>query len=257
MSIDVGGWVGRTLLGADGEIGRVADIFVDDATDEPRWLAIQTRRQRGRLSFVPISEAHEDGHCVAVKRSAEFVLAAPTAGTDGVLAPEDEIALFEHYGLRYDVADATPIVPVDDTAPRDATQDMPAAAQPASELRDGTGEIVRSEEELHLSTRPVEAGRVRLRKRVETETVTHSVPVTREELRIEREPITGKNVEAALEGAEIGEAEYEIVLNEDTVVAAKVTVPKERIRVDKATVTEQREVAAELRRERVDIEEDR
>ncbi len=55
--------------------------------------------------------------------------------------------------------------------------------------------------QLRVGTERTEAGRVRLRKYVDTEHVTETVPVTREEVRIEREPITDANVDAATAAA--------------------------------------------------------
>ena len=48
--------------------------------------------------------------------------------------------------------------------------------------------MTRSEEELRVGTQERETGRVRLRKYVVEDEVTQTVPVKREEVRIEREP---------------------------------------------------------------------
>jgi uncharacterized protein (TIGR02271 family) len=114
--------------------------------------------------------------------------------------------------------------------------------------------MTRSEEELRVGTARQEWGRVRLRKWVETEQVSQTVPVAREEARVEREPITDANVEQAMAGPDFTEAEHEVVLEEERPVVDKRAVPKERVRVDKDTVTEEREVAGEVRRERVEVE---
>jgi hypothetical protein len=55
---------------------------------------------------------------------------------------------------------------------------------------------------------------------------------------------------------EIGEAEYEVVLLEEDVVAETVVVPKERVRLDTHVVTEDREVVTDLRKEHVRVERD-
>ena len=116
--------------------------------------------------------------------------------------------------------------------------------------------MTRSEEELRIEKTRQEAGRVRLRKWVETEHVATTVPVERETVRIEREPITASNIDAALSGPEITEAEHEIVLHEEHAVAATEVVPKERIRMEKETVVEQETVGAELRKEHIEVEGD-
>ena len=100
--------------------------------------------------------------------------------------------------------------------------------------------MTRSEEELRVGTRQREAGRARLRKYVVTEMVTKTVPVSHEEVRIEREPITDANRGDALDGPAISEEEHEVVLHEDEVVVDKQTVAKERVRLGTETVTEER-----------------
>ncbi len=100
--------------------------------------------------------------------------------------------------------------------------------------------MTRSEEQLHVGTETRESGRARLRKYVVTEQETVTVPVQREEVRIEREPITDANRGEALDGPAISEEEHEVVLHEERPVVEKEAVPVERVRLDKETVTEQR-----------------
>ena len=116
--------------------------------------------------------------------------------------------------------------------------------------------MTRSEEELRVGTQRQEAGRVRLRKYVDTERVTETVPVSHEEIRVEREPVTEGNVDDALEGPAISEEEHEVTLSEERPVVEKRAVPRERVRLDKETVTEQEQVSDEVRKERVEVDED-
>jgi uncharacterized protein (TIGR02271 family) len=112
--------------------------------------------------------------------------------------------------------------------------------------------MTRSEEELRVDTERREAGRARLRKYVVTEEQTVSVPVEREEVRLEREPITDDNRDAARSGPAISEEEHEVVLHEDVPVVEKRTVPKERVRLDTDTTSEDVEVTEQVRKERID-----
>jgi uncharacterized protein (TIGR02271 family) len=107
---------------------------------------------------------------------------------------------------------------------------------------------------LHVGTvrRPSEL--VRLKKYVVTEPVTTTVNVEREVLSVEREPITDDNVDQAMTGPEISEAEHQVVLSEDEVVVDKQAVPKERVRLGTETATEERTVSEELRKEQVEVE---
>jgi uncharacterized protein (TIGR02271 family) len=116
--------------------------------------------------------------------------------------------------------------------------------------------MTRSEEELRVGRRKTERGRARLRKTVETERATATVPVEREELRVEREPITDANRDQAMQGPDLAEAEHEVVLHEQRPVAHKEVVPKERVRLGAKKVKDQRKVARKLRKERIELEED-
>lgn len=114
--------------------------------------------------------------------------------------------------------------------------------------------MTRSEEELRVGTESRERGRVRLRKYVVTEQVTKTVPVSREEVRVEREPITDANRDDARSGPEISEEEHEVVLHEEQPVVEKRTVPKERVRLDTETVVDEKQVSEEIRKEQVDVD---
>ncbi len=114
--------------------------------------------------------------------------------------------------------------------------------------------MTRSEEELHVGTREQETGKVRLRKHVVTENVTQTVPVQREEVSIEREPITDANVGDATEGPAISEEEHEMTLSEEVPVVEKQAVPKERIRLDKDVTSDETQVSEDVRREEIDVD---
>ena len=225
------GWVGRDLVGPDGDrIGQITDIYFDEHTQQPEWLAVSTGWFGARVSFVPIAGATANGDDLAVTWDKAHVKAAPHAEPDGALSETEEAALYGHYGMTYDAA------PAADTSTDDA--------------------MTRSEEELRVGTTRQESGRVRLRKWVETERVATSIPVEREQVRIEREPVDETNIDAALRGPEIAEAEHEVVLHEEHAVAATEVVPKERVRLEKETVVDEEQVEADLRKEQIEVEGD-
>ena len=111
--------------------------------------------------------------------------------------------------------------------------------------------MTRSEEQLHVGTESVQTGRARLRKYVVTENVTTTVPVSHEEVRLEREPITDTNRDAAVSGADISEEEHEVHLHAERPVVAKETVPVERVRLATETVTGKEQVSEEVRKEQI------
>ena len=114
--------------------------------------------------------------------------------------------------------------------------------------------MTRSEEELQVGTQTRERGRARLRKYVTTETQQVTVPVQREQVRVEREPITDANLDAATSGPAISEEEHEVTLHEETPVVEKRAVPKERVRLDTETVTDERRVTEEVRKEHIQVD---
>jgi uncharacterized protein (TIGR02271 family) len=114
--------------------------------------------------------------------------------------------------------------------------------------------MTRSEERLNVGTRKEEVGRARLRKYVVTENVTETVPVSREEVRIEREPVTDANVGKAMDGPAISEEEHEVTLHAERPVVEKEAVPVERVRLDKDTVTDQETVNEGVRKEQIDVD---
>ena len=89
-----------------------------------------------------------------------------------------------------------------------------------------------------------------------TEQQTVTVPVSREEVRVEREPITDANLDAATSGPAISEEEHEVTLHEEEPVIDKRAVPKERVRLDTKTVTDERQVAEEVRKEHIEVDGD-
>ena len=240
-------WRGHDVVDPSGDkIGRIEDIYLDEQTNAPEWLAVRTGLFGGRVSFVPLAEAQATGDDVTVPYTKDQVKDAPNVDPDeGLLSEREEALLYEHYGLPYSDIKS-------DTGLPDAGGTSSAGYESAG--RDDA--MTRSEEELEVGTRQREAGRARLRKWVETEHVATTVPVEREEVRIEREPITDTNVDQALSGPEISEAEYEVTLREEEAVAGVQAVPKERVRLEKDTVVEEQQVGADLRKERIEAEVD-
>lgn len=116
--------------------------------------------------------------------------------------------------------------------------------------------MTRSEERLNVGTESTQSGTARLRKYVVTENVTQTVPVSHEEVRVEREPINDSNVDDALDGPAISEEEHEVTLNAERPVVDKETVPVERVRLDKETVTDEVPVEEDVRKEEIEVDSD-
>ncbi|MFE9461360.1 PRC and DUF2382 domain-containing protein [Streptomyces californicus] len=114
----------------------------------------------------------------------------------------------------------------------------------------GREEMVRSEEQLHVGTEEYESGRARLHKYVVTEEVTRTVPVSHEEVRVVREPLQPGDKTAGT--TDFGEQDVEVTLHAERATVRKEAVPVERVRLETDRVTEQKEVSAEVRKEKID-----
>ena len=236
-------WRGRDLVANDGDqIGSIHEIYLDTETGKPEWIAVKTGMVGSKVSFVPIAEASEADNAVRVPYPKSAIKDAPNAEADGQLSQQEEAALYSHYGLEYSEAGSDSGLPEGGTTGHDVSGPTTDEA------------MTRSEEELHVGTERREAGRVRLRKYVVTENVTQTVPVQREEVRVEREPVTEANADQALDGPAISEEEHEVVLHEEQPVVEKRAVPKERVRLEKDQITEEAEVSEEVRKEQIETD---
>ncbi|WAX76587.1 PRC and DUF2382 domain-containing protein [Streptomyces sp. KMM 9044] len=118
----------------------------------------------------------------------------------------------------------------------------------------GAESMTRMEEEMHVRVERRETGRAKLHKYVVTEDVEQTVPVRHEEVHVVREPITEADREAAMPGAEMGEADYEVTLHEERPVVETRAVPVERVRLTMEERTENKTVRGRVRKERIESE---
>jgi uncharacterized protein (TIGR02271 family) len=247
----------QALRGADvydrdgNKVGSVEEIYLDRDTEKPEWVAVATGLFGGKTTFVPLAEATLEGDSISVPYEKSHIKDAPRASADtGELSEEEESRLYSHFGLPYSEHSSDSGLPEGGGTRARGTVGRDTSGPTTDEA------MTRSEEELVVGKTTREAGRARLRKYIVTEQVTRTVPVQREEVRVEREPITDANVDAALEGPAISEEEHEVVLHAEEPVAEKRVVPKERVRLGKDTVTEERTVKDDLRREKIDVDDD-
>ena len=184
-----------------------------------------------------------------------MVTDAPGVEADGHIEDSENEALYTHY--RGYLGGTTPDASYQDQGQGSAGDAREDAGGDGIQGRDTSGPttddaMTRFEERLHVGTEQVEAGRARLRKYVVTENVTQTVPVSHEEVRLEREPVTDANRGAAVSGSDISEEEHEVTLRAERPVVSKDTVPVERVRLGTETVTEDHEVSETLRKEQID-----
>ena len=224
---------GQTAVDVNGaKLGKIGQIYVDDQTGQPLWVTITTGMFGTKQSFAPLHGSRPDGGDLHLAVTKDMVTDAPGVEADGHIEDSENEALYTYYDGYLGGRDG--IQGHDTSGP--ATDDA----------------MTRSEERLHVGTEQAEADRARLRKYVVTENVTQTVPVSHEEVRLEREPVTDANRGAAVSGSDISEDEHEVTLRAERPVVNKETVPVERVRLGTETVTEDHEVSETLRKEQID-----
>lgn len=169
------GWVGRTVVDRDGEkIGTFDEIYLDAETDRPEWAAVKTGLLGRRRALVPLSEAAAQDDDLRVPFEKSHVEGAPTVEAESELSQDEEAALYEHYGVGHSRGGSASVLP-DEDAERPAAGGEPDA-------------MVVSEEELRVGRKARPRERVRIKRYVVTEHVKKTVPLRREEVRLEHEP---------------------------------------------------------------------
>ena len=226
---DLQDMIGRTAVDPEGnKIGKVGQIYLDDQTGQPQWVTVSTGMFGTKESFAPIYGSQTDGDDVVLGVSKDLVKDAPRIDADGAIDAGEVDALYTHYGPYLGESGRSGgdnTVGTETTGTTEST-DTSETAGTTSQVTDGEvsdghdmsgpdtdDAMTRSEERLHVGTEKVDAGRARLRKYVVTENVTTTVPVSHEEVRVEREPMTEENRDAAISGGDITEEEHEVTLH--------------------------------------------
>jgi uncharacterized protein (TIGR02271 family) len=279
---------GNVVTTSGDKIGSIGQIYLDDQSGEPSFVTANTGLFGTSQSFVPLQGASVRDGNIAVNYDKDTVKNAPRIDDDGKLSPEEEDRLYEYYGLG---GGTTTTTDYDRGADYDSSADSGADRSVGDRVRDAVTSdsgadsgadrgadydagadrrtvghdtsgpttddaMTLSEERLNVGTQTREAGRARLRKYVVTENVTQTVPVSREEVRVEREPITDANIGDATSGPDISEEEHEVILREERPVVEKEAVPVERVRLDTETVQDEVTVSDEVRKEQIDTDVD-
>ncbi|PRY10554.1 PRC and DUF2382 domain-containing protein [Kineococcus rhizosphaerae] len=280
---------GATVTGRDGnKIGKVEEVYLDNTSGQPEWVSVKTGLFGGNVSLLPLSQAEVAGDSITVPFDKSMVKDAPHHDPGRELSETDEADLYRYYGLGAsagttgttdagitgtNVTGGTDTLHRNESEVRDDAADLRGDDRRGDDLRgDGLREdavrgkghdtsgpntddaMTRSKEELRVGTETREAGRARLRKHVVTHTETREVPVSREEVVVEREPITEANRGEALSGGDITEEEHEVVLTEERPVVTTETVPVERVKLGTRTVEDSETVEAKVREEQIDLD---
>lgn len=262
-----------TAFDKDGDkLGSVSEVFVDDQSGQPTFIEVNHGMFGMSSSLVPLRGHDFNGEDLTLAFSKDRIKDAPDFDGDKALTPEQQQELFRHYGV--DEAKDTASYDngkVEDRRDENLTAGAGAGAgagvgagvagkraaeKPAADKAPAgaDNEVIRSEEQLDVAKEQVKTGEARLRKYTVTENETVEVPVTREEVRVERTPISEED--AANYKGEISDddSETSVTLHEERVNVDKKTVPVEKVNLNKQQVTETEKHTEELRKEQIDTD---
>ncbi|MFE1170109.1 PRC and DUF2382 domain-containing protein [Nocardiopsis sp. NPDC058789] len=287
--------VGHRVLDAEGtNVGKIKQVFLDDSTGEPSWVSVHTGLFGMRETLVPLQGARPVEEDIQVPYDKGVVKDAPQVDAERHITPEDE-ALVRDYFARQggfprqaqgegDTRTADPDagaagpghqttaagVPAgtgghgDFADPREGRGDEPQAGDPldryhGEERLGGSRDtddlsVLRHEERVDIGVERREGGQARMRRHVETERFEETVPLHHEELEVERRPITDPS--QVLDPGHMEEDERTFTLYEERPVVSKEEVPVEEVHVRKRDVTREEHIEGELRKERIDFEDE-
>jgi stress response protein YsnF len=258
--------IGSTAYDANGQkIGTVEHFYVDDRTGAPSWVSVMTGLFGMRQSIVPALDGTFADGGLRLPVAVDAVKSAPQLTGDH-LTPDDETELRRHYGLGTTGSQTgTPAQEREAPPAAPPTVELPAQApRPSATGTDSDGAMTRSEEQLVVGTERVATTRARLVKYVVTEEVQITVPIRREEIRVEQVPIDaadegpGESLLAerpAGTAAAAGGLPDEIILHTERPVVTVEVVPTERVRLRTELVQGQDTVTEQVQREQIAVDE--
>ena len=236
---DVRGWEVRTRVDNE-KVGKVDDIVFDEAR-RPRYLDVDMGLFRKHV-LLPIGLARVD--------ELNDVIWVPNM-------TREQFKEFPEYGHEPASITAEYESRVRKASPGATGSEEDYSAERCYEPRartlqspSGEERLTRAEEELVVDKRPISAGEVTLQKRIET--VHARVPVTRRRQEVEMERRVVAEPYAA--DTDLREEEIRIPILEEELVISKRAVVAEELVIRKRVVEEVREIEADLRRERIDID---
>ncbi len=241
-------FLNRTAVGPDGDkIGSVEQVYLNDQTGQPDWVTVTTGVFGTKENFVPLQGSRLDSDNLVLPFGKDVVKDSPDIDDASHLDTDEQGSLYSYY-QQYLAAGGT-------QQAADTGFDQTRGAEGHDTSGPTTDDaMTRSEEHLNVGTEQVEGGRARLRKYVVTEQQTTTVPVSHEEVVVEREPITDASRGDATSGPAISEDEHEVVLHAERPVVTTEAEPVERARLGTETVTGQEQVSGEVRKEHIEFD---
>jgi len=242
---DLDRYLDYTVIDRDGEKVGSVDAVWEDHTQQAAYIAVRTGwLGLGKAHVVPAegADVSEATRKIRLPYSGDAIKNAPSFEQQADIDDAAERQIAEYYsGYGYAASCGTE---EHGSMMEDRTRDVDTTEK---EVR-----MTLNQEEVNIGKREVEAGGVRLRKIIRTETINQPVELQREEIVVERVPASGRTPSRS--DVAFREEEVYIPLRREEPVVEKTSRATEEIRVGKKRETERRDVSETVRREDVDVQ---
>jgi len=245
------------------KIGKVDNVWVDDATNELEFVGVKTGWLMGKTHVIPVANAQVSDGSIQVPFDQDQIKNAPSFSGDEELSPDQEDEIYNYYGEGRSTQESPSGLAADEgtgftsgTTGNYGTSnadDTGYASGDTDYASDNTGDnetLTLHEEELEVGKRQVETGRVRLRKVVHTEHQEVPVELRREEVQIERVPASG----GTDDGSAFQEQEIDVPVSREEAVVGTQARATEQVRLNKTVSTDTENVGGDVRREEVETD---
>jgi uncharacterized protein (TIGR02271 family) len=242
---DLGRYIDYKVVDLNNEKIGTVDAIWEDQAGQPSYLAIRTGwLGLGKAHVVPAhsAEVNEERRKIKLPYSAELVKAAPTFESADDITADSETQIRDYFSAAIGSRGTY----------NEQYVDQPHRSKTARTEADDDTTLRLKAEELRVGKREVEYGGVRLRKIVRTETVNQPVELQREEIVVERVPVSGQS--STVEDENFTDQEIYIPLRREEAVVEKTVRATEEVRVGKRRESDQRNVEETVRREDVEID---
>jgi uncharacterized protein (TIGR02271 family) len=241
---DMDRYLDYTVIDRNGDKVGGVDAVWEDHTGQPAYIAVRTGwLGLGKAHVVPArgADVSETTRKIRLPYTRDMIKNAPSFDQKEEVDEAAERRIAEYYS-QHGYAAGTGI----------ERGYMADARERESRTTDKDVRMTLNEEEVNIGKREVEAGGVRLRKIIRTETVNQPVELQREEIVVERVP--AKDRTPSRTDVAFREEEVYIPLRREEPVVEKTSHATEEIRVGKKRETERRDISETVRREDVDVQ---
>lgn len=237
------------------KIGKVDNVWVDDATNELEFAGVKTGWLMGKTHVIPVANAQISDGSIQVPFEQDQVKNAPSFSGDDELSPEQEDEIYSYYGEGRSTQESPSGLPAGGTGFTSGNADTYATGNATdtdygSTDSDNDESMTLHEEELEVGKRQVQTGQVRLRKVVRTEHEEVPVELRREEVEIERVPASGNTDD----GNAFQEQEIDVPVSREEAVVGTQARATEQVRLNKTVSTDTETVGGDVRREEVETD---